>query len=81
MWQFAHARSADPAYREAIARTIRSHTVLVAEDAGAIVGVGSTGHQKVRWGLARHIVWAWIITIPASAAVAAFGWWIGRLLL
>ena len=53
-----------------------THTIT-----GAIVGVGSTGHQKVRWGLARHIVWAWIITIPASAAVAAFGWWIGRLLL
>ncbi len=53
-----------------------THTIT-----GAIIGVGSTAHQKVRWGLARHIVWAWVITIPASAIVAALGWWIGRLLL
>ena len=39
--------------------------------AGAIVGVGSVQRLKaVRWGLATDIVWAWILTIPASAAVA-----------
>jgi inorganic phosphate transporter, PiT family len=30
----------------------------------------------VRWGIAQRIVWAWIITIPASAAVAAVSYWI-----
>jgi PiT family inorganic phosphate transporter len=39
---------------------------------GSIVGVGSTQRlSAVRWGVAGRIVWAWIITIPASAAVAA----------
>ena len=40
---------------------------------GAIVGVGSSRNMRsVRWGVARRIVWAWVLTIPASAAVAAF---------
>jgi len=40
--------------------------------AGAIAGVGSIQRFKaVRWGLARDIVWAWILTIPASALVGA----------
>src|SRR5689334_10499199 len=40
--------------------------------AGAIVGVGSIQRWKaVRWALARRIVWAWVITIPASAGIAA----------
>jgi PiT family inorganic phosphate transporter len=40
---------------------------------GAIVGVGSTHRlSAVRWGVARKIVWAWVITIPASGAIAAF---------
>ncbi|MFN7993089.1 MAG: inorganic phosphate transporter [Bryobacteraceae bacterium] len=39
--------------------------------AGAIAGVGSVQRLKaVRWGLAKNIVWAWVLTIPASAAVA-----------
>jgi PiT family inorganic phosphate transporter len=39
---------------------------------GAIVGVGATrGARAVRWGVAGRIIWAWIFTIPASAAVAA----------
>jgi PiT family inorganic phosphate transporter len=43
-----------------------THTIT-----GAIVGVGSTQRlSAVRWGIARRIVWAWILTIPASAAVA-----------
>ena len=38
--------------------------------ASAIMGVGATRRlSAVRWGVARRIVWAWIITIPASAAV------------
>ena len=44
-----------------------THTIT-----GAIVGVGATNRlSAVRWGLAGRIVWAWIVTIPAAAAVAA----------
>jgi PiT family inorganic phosphate transporter len=40
--------------------------------AGAIMGVGATKRlSAVRWGVGKKIVYAWIITIPASAAVAA----------
>lgn len=40
--------------------------------AGSIAGVGSIQRFKaVRWGLAADIVWAWILTIPAAAAVGA----------
>lgn len=39
--------------------------------AGSIVGVGSIQRLKaVRWGLAKNIVWAWVLTIPASAIIA-----------
>src|SRR5579864_2002152 len=52
-----------------------THTIT-----GAIVGVGSTHRiSAVRWGVARRIVWAWILTIPASAAVAALLFWIVEL--
>ena len=38
---------------------------------GAIVGVGSAQRlSSVRWGLAGRIVWAWVLTIPASAGIA-----------
>ena len=44
-----------------------THTIT-----GAIVGVGSVNRlSAVRWGVAGRIVWAWILTIPASAGVAA----------
>jgi PiT family inorganic phosphate transporter len=44
-----------------------THTIT-----GAIVGVGSVRRlSAVRWGVAQRIVWAWILTIPASAAIAA----------
>lgn len=44
-----------------------THTIT-----GAIVGVGSTRRlSAVRWGVAGRIVWAWVLTIPASAAIAA----------
>ena len=43
--------------------------------AGSIVGVGLTkGRGRVRWPLARNIVWAWILTIPASALIAALSY-------
>jgi PiT family inorganic phosphate transporter len=39
---------------------------------GAIVGVGSVRNRRaVHWGVAGQIVWAWILTIPVSAAIAA----------
>jgi inorganic phosphate transporter, PiT family len=39
---------------------------------GAIVGVGATRRlSAVRWGVAGQIVWAWILTIPMSAAIGA----------
>ena len=47
-----------------------THTIT-----GAIVGVGSTQRAAaVRWGVAGNIVWAWVLTIPASAFVAALAY-------
>jgi len=47
--------------------------------AGAIAGVGSTHRRKaVRWGKAREIVWAWVLTIPCAAFVAAICYLIVR---
>jgi len=47
-----------------------THTIT-----GSIVGVGSaTRARAVHWGVAGNIVVAWILTIPASAAMAAAGW-------
>jgi PiT family inorganic phosphate transporter len=52
-----------------------THTIT-----GSIVGVGSTHRiSAVRWGVARRIVWAWIITIPAGASMAALTYWIIRI--
>ncbi len=49
-----------------------THTIT-----GAIVGVGSVQRASaVRWGVAGNIVWAWILTIPASATVAALAYWL-----
>jgi len=48
---------------------------------GAIAGVGSIHRLKaVRWGVATNIVWAWILTIPASAAAAALTVFLVRLI-
>jgi PiT family inorganic phosphate transporter len=49
-----------------------THTIT-----GAIIGVGSIRRlSAVRWGIAGRIVWAWILTIPASALIAALTYWI-----
>ncbi len=54
-----------------------THTIT-----GAIVGVGATKKlTAVRWGVAGGIVWAWILTIPCSAAISAVFWYLGRLAL
>ncbi len=51
-----------------------THTIT-----GAIVGVGATrGTRAVRWGVAGRIIWAWILTIPASALVAAVVFYLAR---
>jgi PiT family inorganic phosphate transporter len=49
-----------------------THTIT-----GAIVGVGSTRRiSAVRWGVAGKIVWAWVLTIPASAMIAALTFYV-----
>jgi inorganic phosphate transporter, PiT family len=54
-----------------------THTI-----SGSIMGVGALQRlSAVRWGVAGRIVWAWILTIPASALIAAATWLIVRLLV
>jgi len=51
-----------------------THTIT-----GAIVGVGATRRlSAVRWGVAGRIVWAWLATIPGSAAIGAFTYYACR---
>ncbi|MGA9184357.1 MAG: inorganic phosphate transporter, partial [Candidatus Acidiferrales bacterium] len=39
---------------------------------GAISGVGATRRlTAVRWGVTRHILWAWVLTIPGAGAMGA----------
>jgi PiT family inorganic phosphate transporter len=53
-----------------------THTIT-----GAIVGVGSVSSPgRLRWGVATKIIWAWVFTIPASAAMAAITYFIARAL-
>ena len=53
-----------------------THTIT-----GAIVGVGATRRlSAVRWGVAGQIVWAWILTIPASATIGALCYLVLRLI-
>jgi len=54
-----------------------THTIT-----GSIVGVGSAQKvSAVRWGVAGRIVWAWVLTIPSSALIAAIAWWLGQFIL
>ena len=49
-----------------------THTIT-----GAIIGVGSIKRlSAVRWGVAGRIIWAWILTIPAAAFIAAITYWL-----
>jgi len=53
-----------------------THTIT-----GAIIGVGAAQRSSaVRWGVAGNIVIAWVVTIPASAGIAAIAWWFGALI-
>jgi inorganic phosphate transporter, PiT family len=53
-----------------------THTIT-----GAIIGVGAAHRlSAVRWGVAKRIVWAWVLTIPASAAAAGLIYWIVQLI-
>jgi PiT family inorganic phosphate transporter len=53
-----------------------THTIT-----GAIVGVGAVNRlSAVRWGVAARIVWAWVVTIPAAALVAATAFGLVRLI-
>ncbi len=54
-----------------------THTIT-----GAIVGVGAARKfNAVRWGVAGGIVWAWVLTIPCSAFIAAVAWWLAKTFL
>jgi len=51
-----------------------THTIT-----GAIIGVGSTRRVRaVHWGVAGNVIIAWVLTIPASALIAAAAWWVGH---
>ena len=53
-----------------------THTIT-----GAIIGAGTAKRaSSVRWGLASSIVWAWIITMPAAALMAAVFYWLASFL-
>jgi PiT family inorganic phosphate transporter len=52
-----------------------THTIT-----GSIVGVGSVSRPaSIRWAIAGRIVWAWILTLPATALLAMLTWWLVRL--
>jgi inorganic phosphate transporter, PiT family len=54
-----------------------THTIT-----GAILGTGAVQNpSRVRWGVATGLVYAWLMTIPAAALVAALFYWIGRTFL
>ncbi|GGB07535.1 inorganic phosphate transporter [Puia dinghuensis] len=54
-----------------------THTIT-----GSIVGVGATKRMSaVRWGVTINLIWAWVLTIPVSALLAALVYWIVRLFL
>ena len=65
----------------AIAITVATHYGIPVSTthtiAGSIIGAGATYRfSAVRWGIAQRIVWAWVITIPASATIAAISYWV-----
>ncbi len=54
-----------------------THTIT-----GSIIGVGATTNLSgIKWGVAGRIVWAWVLTIPASAIVGAGCLWLLKLFM
>lgn len=54
-----------------------THTIT-----GAIIGVGTTGKiSGIKWGVAGRIIWAWVLTIPASAAISAGCFYLIKMML
>lgn len=54
-----------------------THTIT-----GSIIGVGATKRlSAVRWGVTINLLWAWILTIPVSALLAAFFLWVIKLFI
>lgn len=52
-----------------------THTIT-----GAIIGVGATtSFSAIKWGVAQRIVWAWVVTIPFSAFIAALCFYVSKL--
>ncbi|MEW6128833.1 MAG: inorganic phosphate transporter [Acidobacteriota bacterium] len=52
-----------------------THTIT-----GAIAGVGTSKRlSAVRWGVARSVIWAWVLTIPMSALIAALSFYVVKL--
>lgn len=52
-----------------------THTIT-----GAIIGVGAVHRvSAVRWGIARRVIWAWVLTIPMSGIVGALTYYVIRL--
>ena len=53
----------------------RTHTIT-----GSIIGVGATKRlSAVRWGVTISLLWAWVLTIPVSALIAALFYYITTL--
>jgi PiT family inorganic phosphate transporter len=54
-----------------------THTIT-----GAIIGVGATKRlSAVRWGVTVNLIWAWVLTIPVSGALAALMYWLFKAIL
>ncbi|MDD5595394.1 MAG: inorganic phosphate transporter, partial [Candidatus Omnitrophica bacterium] len=54
-----------------------THTIT-----GSIMGVGSVRRfSAVRWGVAGRIIWAWVLTIPCSAAISALVYYLSRIMI
>jgi PiT family inorganic phosphate transporter len=54
-----------------------THTIT-----GSIIGVGATKRlSAVRWGVTTNLLWAWLLTIPVSALLAALTYWICSLFI
>ena len=54
-----------------------THTIT-----GSIIGVGATKRvSAVRWGITFNLLWAWVLTIPVSAFLAACIYWVMYLII